>query len=124
MSDTNPGQIAELEAGLIWGQTVQEQAQNGVWKGEGSAPSWVIGEGHVPLDEARARALQGVVEAEGQVISYLVAYDEACKRRTEAIKLAQRCETNLSDARERLARAQQDLARRCGVLLNDGSTTP
>jgi hypothetical protein len=39
---------ADYVAGTLWGQTVQEQAQNGVWKGEGSAPSWVVGEGHVP----------------------------------------------------------------------------
>lgn len=64
---------AEYVAPVRWGHTIAEQVENATWKGEGSAPSWIIGEGHLSIAEARTRALdlvQIALEVEGHDDTY------------------------------------------------------
>ncbi len=98
------------------GQTVDEQTGHGAWQGRGSSPTWVIGEGHKPLEEARVTALTELAEAERLVDQRRQELAEAQKKRGQAMAAADKAAQQLDEARLSLAYRQEDVARRCGVV--------
>lgn len=79
-----------------------------------SARTWIIGEGHVPLEEARKWALDQVAKAEAE----LMAAEEAEGVSQTALRVALRNKEQAHDrterAREKHAGALEDLQYRAG----------
>lgn len=85
----------------------------------GSARNWIIGEGHVPLGEARRRAVEGVEEAEAKLEEAQAAQTAAWKALTAAKGEHDRAYEKRQAARARLRRAQDEVLRRCSLPPED-----
>ncbi len=108
--------MGDVQRSARLGLTVEEQTSGCAWQGRGSHPSWVVGEGHKPLVEARVIALDELAKAEKLVDDRREALVEAQKARTRAVRVEAEAEKQLDEARHSLAYHQEDLARRCGVV--------
>lgn len=95
------------------GVTHDELVRNGAWAGPGGNPTWVIGEGHVTLEEGRRRLIDELVDAEAAVEELKAALREAVAQRTIAIRRHGEAETRLRDGRIRLASTQRAIAHAC-----------
>lgn len=98
---------------LRLGTSTAEYVKNGAWHGPGSAPSWIIGTGHVDKAEARRLAADEVTEREDHLDAAMAKAADAEREAKNARSAADRAHTGVLEARESLARAQRDLARRC-----------